>query len=676
MLPSLNSLPELNEVESSSNAYEKLKDDFEQPSEDYTNSFNIDGWIGQMNLDLILSCAIEEGASDVHITADMPICFTINKDIVKKTEFIVPNDDIMNDLGNSILTNVQAGFYVRDKDFDFSYKIRFGRYEGRRFRANIGRSFSNNFLVFRTINDIIPTPAEIGIPQEIVNWANFPQGVWIVGGATGSGKALHINTDIPTPNGYIKLKNLKKGMQVFDKNGNISTVIDKYSPKSKKFYQMKLSDGTVIDSADNHLWEITVFDKKTKEIIEHNTIMDSERIFKNRNRYIFGIKNNKATVGDFDISLENPYDDGFNLTENIDTITKYKFAEFEQRALFMAGVIDSHIVTFNNNKFFLQSKSKKATQTVKEICCSLGWHTTAVENNAYYEFSFFPTERIPVLYEALNDENKRFYTTENIKKTDKYTYIDIIENIPGLAKEYYCISIDSPTKVFLCTKHFLPTHNSTTLASIIHNLQLRERKKIITIEKPIEYVYPENVGKALIVQRDVGEDTLSFYNGLTFALRQNPDIILIGEVRNTQEVEELIRAAETGHLAISTIHTNSVATTFNRIFSLFPSDDQARLRSTLSDTLRGIVNQTLVRKKDGSGVFAVREVLSINNEVRDYISKGDIKKIKEYLIRENKSMEQQLVKSLLEDKCTYEEARQLAPDVEFFEHLLENSKKN
>src|SRR5699024_9342192 len=134
------------------------------------------------------------------------------------------------------------------------------------------------------------------------------------------------------------------------------------------------------------------------------------------------------------------------------------------------------------------------------------------------------------------------------------------------------------------------------------------------------------------------QDTLSFYNGLTAAMRENPDVILIGEVRNTEEVSELIRAAETGHLAISTIHTNSVPTTINRIFSLFTPEEQGRVRSTLSDTLKGLMNQNLVRTIDGKGMFAVREVLTINQQIRKYIAKGDADSVRQYMIKNQITM--------------------------------------
>lgn len=213
------------------------------------------------------------------------------------------------------------------------------------------------------------------------------------------------------------------------------------------------------------------------------------------------------------------------------------------------------------------------------------------------------------------------------------------------------------------------TGKSTTLASIVYNVLATSRKKVITIEKPIEYIYPDDT-PSLVVQREVGGDTRGFYEGLTSAMRQNPDIILLGEVRNTEEVTELLRAAETGHLAISTMHTNSVATTMNRIQNLFTGNEQSRIMSTLADTLRGVANQVLVKDKD-DGRFAVREILSINEEIKEMIVKGDIQGIRQYQIDRKITMEHKLAEAVLEGKCYESEARKQVVDINLFNKVLE-----
>lgn len=212
------------------------------------------------------------------------------------------------------------------------------------------------------------------------------------------------------------------------------------------------------------------------------------------------------------------------------------------------------------------------------------------------------------------------------------------------------------------------TGKSTTLASVVYNLMKSTRKKIVTIEKPIEYIYPDNT-PSLVVQREVGMDTLGFYEGLTSAMRQNPDVILLGEVRNTEEVTELLRAAETGHLAISTMHTSSVATTINRIQNLFSGNEQKRIMSTLADSLRGVGNQILVKDK-ADGRFAVRELLTINEEIKKLIVTGDVQGIRHYQIARRATMEHKLAEAVKQGRCLEEEAFKQVTDADLFRKIM------
>lgn len=314
-------------------------------------------------------------------------------------EFGIPDEEVTNDMINGITKEAQSNIYIRDFEFDFNYTIRFGPHKGHRFRTNICKSFTNDCLVFRNIAVNMPSYQDLGVPEQLLEWSSFSSGIWLIGGATGSGK-------------------------------------------------------------------------------------------------------------------------------------------------------------------------------------------------------------------------------------------------------------------------------STTLSSIIEYIQDNNAKKIITIEKPIEYQYDISRGQSLIIQREVGSDTHSFANGLTSAMRQMPDIILIGEVRNYEEISELIRAAETGHLAISTIHTKSVTTTINRILSLFSPEEQNHIKDTLSDTLIGLVNQILIKRKDGNGMIACHEVLTITEEIRKYIKNGDINSIRQYLRANNLSMEQNILKKYLENIITVEKAIEQAPDREFMIELL------
>lgn len=212
------------------------------------------------------------------------------------------------------------------------------------------------------------------------------------------------------------------------------------------------------------------------------------------------------------------------------------------------------------------------------------------------------------------------------------------------------------------------TGKTTSLASMLRRIQLQRNEKIITLERPIEFVYGSSPN-SLVVQREIGKDSRSFSKALDSAMRQAPDIIMVGEVRNRVEVNELLRAAETGHLTISTMHTNSAATTLNRIRSLYEGDDQLRILSTLSDVARGFANQVLLPSIDGKSRFAVREVLTVDREISGLIGKGDIDGIRDLQYKRGITMEHELVKAVREGKCTVAAARSESADPWLFDEL-------
>lgn len=165
---------------------------------------------------------------------------------------------------------------------------------------------------------------------------------------------------------------------------------------------------------------------------------------------------------------------------------------------------------------------------------------------------------------------------------------------------------------------------STTLAALINEINLNSQKTIITLEDPIEYTHVHN--KSLVIQREVPKDTLSFQNGLKAALRQDPDVILIGEIRTLETVQLALTAAETGHLVFSTMHTNSAISTINRIIDMFPSNQQPQIRSQLSFTLQGVVNQALIPSIRGGRVLAL-EVLIPNTAIKSLIRENKMQMI-------------------------------------------------
>lgn len=355
-----------------------------------------------IDLDSIISKAIEVGASDIHLSPFDEVAFTILGDIARFSEFGVIDPNMTVRLQQTIISNVLEQVFVEELELDTSYVVKSGKAKGRRLRLSVGKTEGNIYLVFRVITDVMPTPDELEIPQTVRDWTKLPNGLVLVNGPTGSGK-------------------------------------------------------------------------------------------------------------------------------------------------------------------------------------------------------------------------------------------------------------------------------STTLSSLTQEIQFNRPAKVITIEKPIEYVYGVKPGqKAFITQREVGRDSRGFAPALTSAMRQAPNIIIVGEVRNRLEIDELLRAAETGHLAISTLHTTSCPATINRIRSMYEGDEQLRVLATLSDNLRGMMTQALVKSPDGKSRFAVREVLQVDKEIKGYILAGDVQAIRDYQEARGTTMEHELVKAVHAGRSSIDSARANAPSPLYFDELLDD----
>jgi twitching motility protein PilT len=167
---------------------------------------------------------------------------------------------------------------------------------------------------------------------------------------------------------------------------------------------------------------------------------------------------------------------------------------------------------------------------------------------------------------------------------------------------------------------------STTLATMINEINRTRKSKIITIEDPIEFVFTHE--KSIITQREVGTDTGSFPDALRAALRQDPDVIMVGEMRDLATVDTSLKAAETGHLVFSTIHTSDVASTINRLLSFFPTEEQPQVRSRLADNLKAVVSLRLLTNKKETGrvpaVEIMRSTRSIQECIRDPHKSADL----------------------------------------------------
>jgi twitching motility protein PilT len=166
---------------------------------------------------------------------------------------------------------------------------------------------------------------------------------------------------------------------------------------------------------------------------------------------------------------------------------------------------------------------------------------------------------------------------------------------------------------------------STTLASLIDAINNKVSRHVITLEDPVEYELRSNL--CIIEQREVGSDVPTFSSGLRHVLRQDPDIILVGEMRDLETTSAAITAAETGHLVLSTLHTNSASQTVERIIDIYPAEQQNQIRSQLANTLQAVVTQTLFKRIDQPGMIPAAEVMICNSAVRNCIRENRVYEI-------------------------------------------------
>lgn len=199
---------------------------------------------------------------------------------------------------------------------------------------------------------------------------------------------------------------------------------------------------------------------------------------------------------------------------------------------------------------------------------------------------------------------------------------------------------------------------STTLASLIDHININYQKHIITIEDPIEFEFVSK--KSIISQRQIGLDTPCFADGVKYALRQDPDVILIGEIRDRETVECALKASETGHLVFATLHTNDAVQTVNRIINMFEPKDREYIRGQIAATLRGTISQKLAVNKNGEGRTPACEILVCTSTVKDFIVKNELDKIYELVkqgsFNEMLTMNMSLFKLIEKDIITKEEA--------------------
>lgn len=252
-----------------------------------------------------------------------------------------------------------------------------------------------------------------------------------------------------------------------------------------------------------------------------------------------------------------------------------------------------------------------------------------------------------MLYSLMDEQQKKFYIENreidfSIEDEQKYRCrVNAYHTICGPAAAFRLIPKDIKSLVSLNTPYIVqelaklkkglimvagPTGSgkSTTLAAIIDYINNNFMRHIITIEDPVEYMFENK--RSLINQRQLGSDTNSFNEALKSSLRQDPDVIMVGEMRDIETFRLALTAAETGHLVLATLHTNSAAQTINRIIDVFPSEEKSAVRSILSGSIKAVISQRLVKKRDG-GRCAAFEIMLANASVRNLIREDKIPQI-------------------------------------------------
>jgi twitching motility protein PilT len=218
------------------------------------------------------------------------------------------------------------------------------------------------------------------------------------------------------------------------------------------------------------------------------------------------------------------------------------------------------------------------------------------------------------------------------------------------------------------------------MAAMIHAINSSANKHIVTLENPIEFLHRDI--NSSVTQREVGVDTDSFATGLRAALRQDPDVVLIGEMRDAETIDTAMKAAETGHLLISTLHTPDATTTISRIVAMFPPEEQEVARVRLADSLHGVVSQRLLPRADGKGRSAALEVMVCTPTIRDLIRDPErVAEIKDYIEegREQygmQSFDQHLMELVDEGTVTFEIARAAASNPADFELKLKTLRRS
>ena len=315
--------------------------------------------------------------------------------------------------------------------------------------------------------------------------------------------------------------------------------------------------------------------------------------------------------------------------------------------------------------------------------------------NAKHETALVPKDTLQIAYSVLTENQKKTFEMES-ELDFSFGIQDLARFRGNCFKQRGCVSIvirqipiniktfdelglppvlaeftERPKGLVLVTG---PTGSgkSTTLAAMIDRINRKTRGHIITIEDPIEFVHRHQ--GCLINQREIGSDTKSFSAALRSALRQDPDVVLIGELRDLETIAAALTIAETGHLAFATLHTNSAAETINRVIDVFPSNQQTQIRAQLAFVLEGVVTQQLLSKATGSGRVMAAEIMVCTPAIRALIREDKIHQIMSQMQAGKKFGMQTLADSLytlyMQREIALEEALRITPDQNEFLRMV------
>ncbi len=296
-----------------------------------------------------------------------------------------------------------------------------------------------------------------------------------------------------------------------------------------------------------------------------------------------------------------------------------------------------------------------------------------------------------MLYDVMNDEQRKIYE-ENLELDFSFSLgdvarfrVNVFRQSRGMSAAFRVIPSEVMTLDDLeCPQIFKdiamtprgiclvtgPTGSgkSTTLAAMIDHRNENERGHILTIEDPIEFVHKSK--KCLVTQRELGANTHSFANALRSALREDPDVILVGELRDLETIRLALTAAETGHMVFGTLHTSSAPKTIDRLIDVFPAAEKEMVRSMLSESLRAVIAQTLVKRADGAGRVAAHEIMLGTPAIRNMIRENKVPQMVSVLQtsqREGmKTLDSDLQALVKAHKITLNEAREKAHDKRLF----------